>query len=359
MERLDESRGWSEWLIAVVLVESAYMEFRVAASQKNMHKSKLRLWTSNSDTCIQQPPRKQLSGPLSLSLVSSSSFPKLLLCGLVSLYLRYVFFCVRVKPSTPFPPIILSGFGNATFVHPQARTLRIIQHKSGALPNKPKMPSESTSIQSDVDGPTPFPERSITLRVGERLFTTFPSTLVAGSSFFASLLSTRWAGSKSDDDCYFVDADPELFAHILSYLRREVLPIIYDKSHGFDHAFYQALEVEAGYFGVEKLRKWVGEKGYLRAVTIQYSVEEVKGEGYSGEGYSTTVDGNTERSYYPSWTIDKVYQCPRGIFVHSGNPGACGRACESAKGDGGNQYVERSLLRTLIVTKRTIFNDVT
>jgi len=43
MKRLNESRGWSEWLIAVVLVESAYWEFRVAASQKNMHTLKLRL----------------------------------------------------------------------------------------------------------------------------------------------------------------------------------------------------------------------------------------------------------------------------------------------------------------------------
>jgi len=219
------------------------------------------------------------------------------------------------------------------------------------------MPIELASVQSNIDGPTPLPERSITLQVGERRFTTLPSTLVAGSSFFASLLSTRWAGSKSVDDSYFVDADPDLFAHILRYLRREVLPIVYDRNHGFDHAFYQALEVEADYFGVEKLRKWVGEKGYLRAVTIQYSVEVVRGEGINGGGNRNTVDGNTECSYYPSWGTETVYQCPRGISIHNGNPAKCGLWCVRAKGDDANQYVERSLSRTLVVTKRIVFND--
>ena len=198
----------------------------------------------------------------------------------------------------------------------------------------------------------------ITLQVGERRFTTLTSTLSDGSSFFASLLSDRWEDARSDDGTVFVDADPELFAHILRYLRRGVLPIVYDKCHGFDHAFYHALQEEAGYFGIEVLRKWIEEKGYLRAVTVQYSVEEVKGQGINMDGYHATVDGNTERLYTPSWGIEKVYQCPRGIFVHNGNPGACGRACEKAKGDDGDDYIERDVLRTLIVTKKAVFNKI-
>ena len=99
--------------------------------------------------------------------------------------------------------------------------------------------------------------------------------LYDGSSFFASLLSDRWQDSRSDDGLYSIDADPDLFAHILCYLRRGVLPLVYQKTQGFDSAFYQTLQEEALYLGVEPLHKWIKEKGYLQAVTIQCSVEEV------------------------------------------------------------------------------------
>ena len=75
-------------------------------------------------------------------------------------------------------------------------------------------------------------------------------------------------------------------------------------------------------------------------------------------GYDTTVEGNTERSYHPSWGSEKVYQCPRGIFLHSGNADACRRACEKAKGENGDDYIERDVLRTLIVAKKVIFNGM-
>lgn len=112
------------------------------------------------------------------------------------------------------------------------------------------------------------------------------------------------------------------------------------------------------YFGIEPLHQWIKEKGYLQAMTIQYSVKEVKGQGIYESGYDAAVDGNTERSYHPSWGTESVYQCPRGISSHDGNPNSCGRACGKAKGENGDDYVERDVLRTLIVTKRFIFNSV-
>lgn len=48
---------------------------------------------------------------------------------------------------------------------------------------------------------------------------------------------------------------PNIFAHILRYLRREVLPVVYKNGYGFDPAFYRALQVEALYFGVDPLQK--------------------------------------------------------------------------------------------------------
>ncbi|KAL2043480.1 hypothetical protein N7G274_003787 [Stereocaulon virgatum] len=91
----------------------------------------------------------------------------------------------------------------------------------------------------------PLSNARINLQVGERCFTTLASTLSEGSSFFASLLSGRWEDSQSADGSFFIDADPDLFAHILRYLRRGVLPVVYEKGHGFDHAFYKALQEEA------------------------------------------------------------------------------------------------------------------
>lgn len=219
------------------------------------------------------------------------------------------------------------------------------------------MYSASCSVQSNVNSPGGSPsDPRVVLQVGEIRFTTLASTLSDKSSFFAALLSERWDNSRSSDGSYFVDADPDLFAHILRYLRRGVLPVVYDKTRGFDHAFYQALHEEAGYFGIEPLRKWVEKKDYLKAVTIQYSAEEFKGQGISDGGYDAIVNGDTERSYCPCWGTEKVYQCPR--FIHNGNPRACGKACERAKGDNGDDYVERDILRTLVITKRIVFNDV-
>ena len=98
------------------------------------------------------------------------------------------------------------------------------------------------------------------------------------------------------------------------------------------------------------------DKSYLDAVKIKYSVVEINGTWVTSR-YDAIVDGYAERSYHPSWGTEQVYTCPRGIFVHDGNPNACGRQCENAKRVGETCYVERDILRTLIVEKRVVFND--
>jgi hypothetical protein len=57
------------------------------------------------------------------------------------------------------------------------------------------------------------------------------------------------------DGSYFIDADAELFEHILHYLRHGVLLVFYDKSNGHDHAQYLALLKEAEYFQITQLEK--------------------------------------------------------------------------------------------------------
>lgn len=196
----------------------------------------------------------------------------------------------------------------------------------------------------------------IELQVGERRFTTRASTLIDGSTTLAGIISDRFSSSRSSDGSYFVDADPDLFEHLLRYMRRNVvLPVFYNEN-GFDHALYRALQVEADYFNIQPLNTWLKEKGYLRAVSVQYLVDERKGEGVDA-GYDAVVDGNTERTYHPSWGTEKVYQCPRDISTHHGNPNLCGRACARTQGEN-EGYVDREVLRTLVVTKKVVFNNL-
>lgn len=197
---------------------------------------------------------------------------------------------------------------------------------------------------------TPTQARQITLQVGERRFVTTLQTLVPESNFFASLLSGRWDDARTDGS-YFIDADPTLFEHILRYLRRRVLPIFYDISKGHDHALYLALLEDARYFQIARLQEWLENKRYLNALSVECSIEEDE-----GTPCRTTLSMDTSVKYYPEWGTKKVYVCPRGIYVHRGQPGACGRRCLKARGDADAVYDEEPVSRWLVVKKRTVFD---
>jgi BTB/POZ domain-containing protein KCTD9 len=96
-------------------------------------------------------------------------------------------------------------------------------------------------------------DSAISLQVGERHFVTLKSTLKKKSSFFRALLTEEWQNSRSLDDSYFVDADSDLFVHILRYLRRGVFFLFYKATYRFDFALYQALQEKALYFEIEDL----------------------------------------------------------------------------------------------------------
>ncbi|OCL04808.1 hypothetical protein AOQ84DRAFT_345683 [Glonium stellatum] len=191
----------------------------------------------------------------------------------------------------------------------------------------------------------------ITLQVGEQTFITTATTLTEESGFFSSLLSGRWDNTQPDGS-YFIDADPDLFKHILRYLRRGVLPIFYDSGKGHDHALYLALLEEAKYFQIPRLEEWLGGKAYIRAVKVTRTVIEKEGV----DDLDEITDADVDITLFPSWTTRKVYVCPRDIVVHRGNPRACGRACKRVQGDADDEYVEEPLLRTVMVRRR-IFLD--
>lgn len=188
----------------------------------------------------------------------------------------------------------------------------------------------------------------ITLQVGESRFHTFSSTLTPESPYFACLLSAQWHQHQPDGS-YFVDADGDLFSHILRYLRSGILPLFYSSLTGHDYGTYRALLGEAEYFGIERLKDWLRNKEYEKAVKIECSVEEVEGLG----GMAWTGQANVEVEYHPAWTTRKVYICPRRISVHNGDPSACRRACRKSQGDAEDEFEDEEVLRTIVISRRT------
>ncbi len=198
----------------------------------------------------------------------------------------------------------------------------------------------------------PVGAQQITLQVGERRFVTRHDTLTQESGFFSSLLSGRWENAEADGP-YFIDADGDLFVHILRYLRRGVLPLFYDNSKGHDHALYLALLVDARYFQIPRLEAWIKDKRYLHMVKLEYSAEDVEGVYKITETTKSCVD----IQHHPQLEIQKVYLCPRDIFAHRGNPQACGKQCRKVQGEAENVYDDEHIWTTTIIRKRVVVDQ--
>ncbi|OOF94197.1 hypothetical protein ASPCADRAFT_36969, partial [Aspergillus carbonarius ITEM 5010] len=168
------------------------------------------------------------------------------------------------------------------------------------------------------------------------------------STFFTSLLSSRWISNALPDGGYFIDADPILFEHILRYLRRGIYPLFYSPDKGHDYALYAALLEEARYFGICRLQTWLEEKRYRNAVEVRTWTETID------DGDTRPVNEWVE--VYPKWGINKIYVCPRGITVHRGWPAACGRQCHNARDGGEYQYDEEPVVKLFVVHKEVRFN---
>ena len=208
-----------------------------------------------------------------------------------------------------------------------------------------------------VDVPAePVPNESgpIVLQVGEQRFYASEDTL-SGSGMLRAKLARYWESDKQADGSYFLDVDPEIFKHVLRFLRHDVYPLCYDIVKGHDFATYTAIHQQAGFLLIPKLVDWLSNRRYLQAVKIQSSARVVEDdEGPSRLG--GTEESNVKVQYYPSWRIKKRYVCPRGIAAHYDNPRGCGKECKKAQGDAEDEYEDCTVLSTLIVEEKIVFN---
>lgn len=142
--------------------------------------------------------------------------------------------------------------------------------------------SQASSRQAEAararpsSGVTLQKQRVVRLQVGETVFVTTYHTLCKESAFFQSSLSDRY--QQLTNGTYFVDADPELFAHILRYLRHGIYPVSFTPSKGHDHATYLGIKRLATDLGIERLAKWISEKQYESAIECSVTLERVRPE---------------------------------------------------------------------------------
>lgn len=168
----------------------------------------------------------------------------------------------------------------------------------------------------------------VTLDVGGRKFVTLASTLEE-SSFLRSMVSGRWDHDRQPDGSYFIDASPDLFEHVLEYLRRGCMPLFWDQDKGHDLTLYKALRQEADYYDIPRLERWLAEQKFLEAVTMSKKV------------ISRTVRDNDEATFTGSrsavrqhvkteWVEELRYACvardPRRLGFH-GLSDPCGESC--------------------------------
>jgi len=208
--------------------------------------------------------------------------------------------------------------------------------------------------------PTP-PSDRITLQVGDQRFTTTKSTLTPESGYFAALLSPRWPDQRDASGAYFVDADPALFTHVLRYLQRGLLPILYSSAAGHDYGTYHALLEEARYLQIPRLERYLARQDYHRAVRtrVHVGVEEIlleEGgalEFYAELGSDQRVDFQ-QASAEPTRCQKMQYMCPRGLRAHIVKGEKCDNECRDAQAGRPRQYRDIEVWRTVIVRSTTV-----
>jgi hypothetical protein len=106
------------------------------------------------------------------------------------------------------------------------------------------------------------------LNIGGRRFEAMQSTL-KNSGFFRHVLADKSKWRAELDGSYFLDADPDVFEHLLRFMRRPfVFPLFWSRAEGFDYALYHRLQTEAKLFEIDALHSWIESKKYIQAISV-------------------------------------------------------------------------------------------
>ena len=218
----------------------------------------------------------------------------------------------------------------------------------------PEMTSEATAT-SDTSTSTSAKTSPtmITLNVGGYKFQTTVDTLRDQSGYLRSLLSDKDSWQPEDDGSYFLDADPDLFEHLLRFMRRpNVFPVLYTANDGFNYDMYIRLQNEAEYFEINTLRDWIKNKRYLDAVKVIVDPPIIKDAStITGE----VMPSNRSVDYRVVPRTKKIPMCPRQIAEHRGRPDRCGTACKKRQKEIPVMYEDEVIMEVMVVNKAVEF----
>lgn len=62
---------------------------------------------------------------------------------------------------------------------------------------------------------------------------------------------------------------------------------------------------------------------------------------------------NVKYEFLPKWSIKKIYLCPRGIFLHRGDPDSCGWRCIEIRDRDGVEWEDEIVLNGVVVKRET------
>jgi hypothetical protein len=140
--------------------------------------------------------------------------------------------------------------------------------------------------------------------------------VLRSSPYFRNLLA-RWddCSDRQEDGSYFIDADPDVFQHVLSFMRRpSKFPLFWTKERSFDYTLYNRLEAEADYFLLHDLRDWLRKKRYLDAVKITFEAKSLSEYQLQDGRNQRRCEADIEvQSFFGHYLGNKSRCCPRGV----------------------------------------------
>lgn len=167
----------------------------------------------------------------------------------------------------------------------------------------------------------------ITIKMCNETFSAIKLLLGNSSIYFNDLFNPK-KNLQPNDGVYHVYGKANLFSHILHFCHGHQYPLLFSTDSGFDVVGYHELLGESIRFGVQKLSEWIENEKYKDAVTRCIKVQRVEVEENGFANVLGPFRQETRISLHPFSWIEKRYQCPRGIFVHHGQPDKCGKDCK-------------------------------
>ena len=119
--------------------------------------------------------------------------------------------------------------------------------------------TSAETIPEVISGRSRYP-KILQLDVGGRKFKVSRDVLCE-SGLLRNQLSDRYTWPQDPDGSYFLEADSDIFEHLLRFMRRpNLFPLFYTVASGFDFDLYNRLEAEAEYFQLDALHAWIKQK---------------------------------------------------------------------------------------------------